>query len=216
MPNFFPISYSSCVELDISNLTCSNNGCEIPYRLLFECSELSPVEVHISVQVEELTIPPNSNITLSGYMDKQLPYHTTVAMVSITEGSIVPSDLDISPSLIQGVVSFEVCKNLSPCFSLYVFIIEVNMLVPKSIGTSIWYGLSGITKKTQGCVSSVDFKVNKGQMNNVLNSKHKIPPGLFGTPTETKVTLQDINTKALIDTGSTVSRVHNRSQYVGT
>jgi hypothetical protein len=34
-------------------------------------------------------------------MDKQLPYHTTVAMVSITEGSIVPSDLDISPSLIE-------------------------------------------------------------------------------------------------------------------
>jgi hypothetical protein len=41
-------------------------------------------------------VPSNSNITLSGYMDKQLPYHTTVAMVSITEGSIVPSDLDIS------------------------------------------------------------------------------------------------------------------------
>ena len=52
---------------------------------------------------------------------------------------------------------------------------------------------------------TVDFKVNKGQMNNVLNSKHKIRPGLFGTPTETKVTLQDIITKALIDTGSTVS-----------
>jgi hypothetical protein len=42
-------------------------------------------------------------------------------------------------------------------------------------------------------------------MNNALSSKHKIPPGLCGTPTETKVTLQDINTKALIDTGSTVS-----------
>jgi len=35
---------------------------------------------------------------------------------------------------------------------------------------------------------TVDFKVSKGQMNNTLNSKHKIPPGLFGTPTETKVT----------------------------
>jgi hypothetical protein len=45
---------------------------------------------------------------------------------------------------------------------------------------------------------TVDFKVNKGQMNNALSSKHKIPP-------ETKVTLQDINTKALIDTGSTVA-----------
>ena len=45
---------------------------------------------------------------------------------------------------------------------------------------------------------TVDIKVNKGQMNNALSSKHKIPP-------ETKVTLQDINTKALIDTGSTVA-----------
>ena len=34
-------------------------------------------------------------------MDKQLPYHTTADMVSITEGSIIPSYLDISPSLIE-------------------------------------------------------------------------------------------------------------------
>lgn len=54
---------------------------------------------------------------------------------------------------------------------------------------------------------TVDFKVNKGQMNNALNSKHKIPPGLFGTPTETKVTLQDINTKALIDTDQQFQRL---------
>jgi hypothetical protein len=78
------------------------------------------------------------------------------------------------------------------------------------------HGDSMYCHSTQGWISfkleevcdnrpTVDFKVNKGQMNNVLNSKHKIPPGLFGTPTETKVTLQDINTKALIDTGSTVS-----------
>ena len=42
-------------------------------------------------------------------------------------------------------------------------------------------------------------------MNNTLNAKHKIPAGLFGTPTEKKILLLDINTKALIDTGSTVS-----------
>lgn len=57
-----------------------------------------------------VTIPPNSNITLPGYMDKQLPYHTTAAMVSITEGSIVPSDLDISPSLIE--YRYQQCKEI--------------------------------------------------------------------------------------------------------
>jgi hypothetical protein len=49
---------------------------------------------------------------------------------------------------------------------------------------------------------TVDFNVSKAQMNHTLNSKHKISPG---TPTGTKITLQDIITKALIDTGSTVS-----------
>jgi hypothetical protein len=56
------------------------------------------------------TIPPNSNITLPGYMDKQLPYHTTAAMVSITEGSIIPSDLDMSPSLIE--YRYQQCKEI--------------------------------------------------------------------------------------------------------
>jgi hypothetical protein len=41
-------------------------------------------------------------------MDKQLPYHTTAAMVSITEGSIIPSYLDISPSLIE--YRYQQCK----------------------------------------------------------------------------------------------------------
>jgi hypothetical protein len=80
--------------------------------LLFRFNSLSLSRIHLNDEYQGVvilkysgkkseTIPPNSNITLPGYMDKQLPYHTTAAMVSITEGSIIPSDLDISPSLIE-------------------------------------------------------------------------------------------------------------------
>ena len=41
----------------------------------------------------------------------------------------------------------------------------------------------------------------------IKNNLVKIPPGLYGQPTETSVTLEGIETGALLDTGSTVSTI---------
>ena len=46
-------------------------------------------------------IPPNTNITLQGYLDKKLPYSDISVMVQPTKNSIIPSDLDITPSLLD-------------------------------------------------------------------------------------------------------------------
>lgn len=48
-----------------------------------------------------IIIPPNTNITLPGYLDKQLQYCRTSAMIHPTTSSILPSDLDVAPSLIE-------------------------------------------------------------------------------------------------------------------
>ena len=41
----------------------------------------------------------------------------------------------------------------------------------------------------------------------IKNNLVKIPPGLYGQPTETSVILEGIETGALLDTGSTVSTI---------
>jgi hypothetical protein len=43
----------------------------------------------------------------------------------------------------------------------------------------------------------------------IKNILVKIPPGLYGQPTETSVILEGIETTALLDTGSTVSTIWN-------
>ena len=48
-----------------------------------------------------LIIPPNSNVTLTGYLDKKIPYQHTAAMMQRTVKSAVPDDLDIVPSLME-------------------------------------------------------------------------------------------------------------------
>lgn len=55
-----------------------------------------------------------------------------------------------------------------------------------------------------GPVLGLNRKINGPSIKNNLV---KIPPGLYGQPTETSVILEGIETGALLDTGSTVSTI---------
>ena len=46
-----------------------------------------------------MVIPANSGITLHGIVDKPFPYRCTWAMIQSNSGSVIPDDLDISPSV---------------------------------------------------------------------------------------------------------------------
>lgn len=46
-----------------------------------------------------ISIPPNSTVSISGYIDKAIPYQSTTAVLQATSRSVIPSDLDIVPSL---------------------------------------------------------------------------------------------------------------------
>ena len=54
-----------------------------------------------SAETQSIVIPPNSSVTVSGYVDKALPYQPTTAVLQATANSMIPSDLDIVPALVD-------------------------------------------------------------------------------------------------------------------
>ena len=44
-------------------------------------------------------VPPNTSITIPGYIDKAIPYGTTPAILQSTPGSVIPSDLEVTPAV---------------------------------------------------------------------------------------------------------------------
>jgi len=107
--NFLKLLVNSCKQqygerfLQTTNLTT-------PWYSSFRCILLREKEltknnnrlaVIKSAETKNITIPPNSDITIAGYVDREIPYHSTSAMVQPTKGSLIPPDLDIGPSLIN-------------------------------------------------------------------------------------------------------------------
>lgn len=59
------------------------------------------VTVVTSAERESVLIPPNSSIQIQGYADEILPYNQSLALLQSTEKSIIPTDLDIIPQLVN-------------------------------------------------------------------------------------------------------------------
>ena len=49
--------------------------------------------------VQSITIPPNTSVTVPGFIDKALPYEPTPVILHPTVGSIIPRDLEITPAV---------------------------------------------------------------------------------------------------------------------
>lgn len=54
-----------------------------------------------SAEVRPVVIPPNSSVTISGYIHRAIPHQTTPALLQATTDSNIPSDLDIQPTIIN-------------------------------------------------------------------------------------------------------------------
>ena len=52
-----------------------------------------------SAAIKPVIIPPNTSITIPGFIDKAIPYGSTPAILQSTYGSIIPSDLEITPAV---------------------------------------------------------------------------------------------------------------------
>lgn len=54
-----------------------------------------------SAETDNIIIPPNSEVNINGYIDREVPYHPVCAFLQSTYKSVIPQDLDIAPSLIS-------------------------------------------------------------------------------------------------------------------
>ena len=54
-----------------------------------------------SAEQRKIIIPPNSQVVIRGYADREIPYQSTCALLQSTKFSRIPSDLDIEPSVVM-------------------------------------------------------------------------------------------------------------------
>lgn len=73
-----------------------------------------------SAEERPITLPPNSSVTIQGYLYDKLPYHPVCRMLSPAVRSHIPVDLDIEPS----VITYETAKNIP--IPVYVNIVTTN------------------------------------------------------------------------------------------
>ena len=53
-----------------------------------------------SAETERILIEPNSEVMIRGYLDKQLPYHPVCCLIQPTTGTVIPDDIDITPTVV--------------------------------------------------------------------------------------------------------------------
>ncbi|VDI80158.1 Hypothetical predicted protein [Mytilus galloprovincialis] len=56
-----------------------------------------------SAETKPIIIQPNTEVVIKGYMDKMLPYPSTVSMLHATSNSVIPYDLDI----VQAIITYD-------------------------------------------------------------------------------------------------------------
>jgi hypothetical protein len=53
-----------------------------------------------SAEMERIKVPPNSSIAISGYVDDEINYPVTSALLQPTRSSHIPEDIDVEPSVV--------------------------------------------------------------------------------------------------------------------
>ncbi|KAL5007992.1 hypothetical protein ScPMuIL_013573 [Solemya velum] len=80
-----------------------------PLYLAFRCLLLrdrelqrrkDKIAVIKSAERGPITIKPNADVTVQGYLDKEVPYHPVCCMIHPTKGAVIPDDVDITPALV--------------------------------------------------------------------------------------------------------------------
>ena len=83
---------------------------QTPWYLAFRCMSLREKELTQRANVLALvrsaehgnvTIPPNGNVVVNGYIHNAVPYQPVCAMLQPTKNSHIPYDLDIEPAIIS-------------------------------------------------------------------------------------------------------------------
>ena len=92
-----------------------------PFYLAFRCMKLRDRELEqrkgrlaIIRAIQPVTIKPNTEVVIEGYLDKEVPYQPVCSLIHTTKNSAIPDDLDLTPALVtyryrgSGVVKVQV------------------------------------------------------------------------------------------------------------
>ena len=81
---------------------------QTPWYLAFRCILLREKDLQRNgyalglvkcAETTRVVIPPNSNITINGFVDKKIPYHKVTVMMHQSSKSCIPDDVDIEATL---------------------------------------------------------------------------------------------------------------------
>ena len=81
-----------------------------PWYLVFRCTVIREKElkknkqrlaVIRSAELDNVSIPPNSTVTIQCVTSKELNYHPPCAMLVPTEKSVLPDDFDTTPVIVH-------------------------------------------------------------------------------------------------------------------
>ena len=77
-----------------------------------------------SAEQKQITIPPNSSITIKGITAKEIDHQETCAMIVETEDSVLPSDFDLTPAVItynfgkNGLIDVQITNVTTSTFNI--------------------------------------------------------------------------------------------------
>lgn len=114
----------NCVKQQNGERFLQNTQMKTPWYLAFRCVTLREKELNRnrnilgivkSAENHSIIIPPNKEVTITGFIDRQIPYQPVCAVLQKTSESVIPDDLDISPSLVSYKYkdNYEVDVNIS-------------------------------------------------------------------------------------------------------
>lgn len=114
----------NCVKQQNGERFLQNSQMKTPKYLGFRCVALREKELNRnrnilgivkSAETHSIIIPPNKEVTITGFIDRQIIYQPVCAVLQKTSGSVIPDDLAISPSLVSYKYkdNYEVDVNIS-------------------------------------------------------------------------------------------------------
>ena len=102
-----------------------------------------------------IIIQPNHEVVVSGYIDQDLPYKSTVAMMHPTNQPAIPEDIDIAPTLLDYRY-----KNTSP----------VDVHISNVTTRTVVIPPRGILCEIQPVTIEHDIEMNQEEESNIFNS----------------------------------------------
>ncbi|OOY33727.1 hypothetical protein BOV88_13740 [Solemya velum gill symbiont] len=86
-----------------------NSGLFTPWYLAFRAMTIRErslqkqkcLAIVRSAETGTVLIRPNSSLTIKGYTTHELDYHPTCAIVESTKDSVIPDDIDVTPTLVN-------------------------------------------------------------------------------------------------------------------